>query len=128
MFTKDARPEFPDLEPERETDLAALTSLSLALSRAVEILTTAQHSNVAGGVDFYEEVARFEAGLIKRALREARGNQTRAARLLNLKQTTLHGKIKHYKIYPTFLIYGDVQSPAAEASTDAQQDRSRRIS
>jgi DNA-binding NtrC family response regulator len=50
------------------------------------------------GVDFYNEVSRFEIELIQRALLHTTGHQRRAASLLNLKVTTLHSKIKHYKI------------------------------
>ncbi len=48
--------------------------------------------------DFYEEVRRFEVDLIKRALLQTGGHQVRAAKLLNLKVTTLNSKIKHYNI------------------------------
>ena len=54
--------------------------------------------DIRGGIDFYEAVERFEIDLIERALRETDGHQKRAARLLGLKYTTLHAKLKHYKI------------------------------
>jgi DNA-binding protein Fis len=54
--------------------------------------------NVGAGVDFYAEVQRFETALIKRALAEAEGNQSRAAQLLGLRATTLNSKIKLYNI------------------------------
>ena len=47
---------------------------------------------------FYDEVTRFEIDLIRRALLQTAGHQVRAARLLNLKVTTLNSKIKHYNI------------------------------
>ena len=50
------------------------------------------------GIDFYEEVTRFETGLIKMALERTGGNQARAAQLLRIKPTTLNSKIKLYKI------------------------------
>ncbi len=49
-------------------------------------------------INFYEEVARFEADLIRLALEHSGGNQSRAARLLCLRATTLHWKIKQYGI------------------------------
>ena len=52
----------------------------------------------ASGIDFYEEVTRFETGLIKMALEQTGGNQARAAALLRIKPTTLNSKIKLYKI------------------------------
>jgi DNA-binding NtrC family response regulator len=50
------------------------------------------------GIDFYDEVTRFETGLIKMALERTGGNQARAAQLLRIKPTTLNSKIKLYKI------------------------------
>lgn len=48
------------------------------------------------GIDFYKEVERYEIELITSALDLCSGNQTHAARLLQLKSTTLNAKIKHY--------------------------------
>lgn len=45
-----------------------------------------------------EEVRLFEKGLIENALKLTGGNQTRAARLLGVKLTTLHTKIRKYRI------------------------------
>jgi len=52
------------------------------------------------GIDFYEEVERYEIELIKTALNRSGGNQTRAAKLLRLKATTLNAKMKHYGLNP----------------------------
>ena len=57
-----------------------------------------QALNLAEGVDFYDEVQRFETGLIRLALDQTRGHQARAARLLHIKPTTLNSKIKLYGI------------------------------
>jgi DNA-binding protein Fis len=54
--------------------------------------------DVKTGIDLYQEVRRFETRLIRRAVEEAEGNVTRAARLLGLNKTTLHEKIKRYGI------------------------------
>jgi len=48
------------------------------------------------GIDFYKEVVRYEIDLIQRALDQCGGNQARAARLLHMKSTTLHAKMKNY--------------------------------
>jgi DNA-binding NtrC family response regulator len=61
-------------------------------SAAVETL------NGDSGIDFFEEVRRFEIRLIGRALELAGGNQVRAARLLRLGKTTLNYKIKSYQL------------------------------
>jgi len=50
------------------------------------------------GINLREEVRRFEADLIRCALRRTGGNQRRAAELLGLKTTTLCTKIKLYKL------------------------------
>ncbi|HAF16090.1 MAG TPA: hypothetical protein DHU55_15710 [Blastocatellia bacterium] len=54
--------------------------------------------DIAEGIDFYRELERFETNLIKLALKQTRGHQTRAATLLHLNPTTLHSKIKLYGI------------------------------
>ena len=55
-------------------------------------------ADIKQGIDFYDEVSRFEVALITRALTETGGQQRRAARLLGLKATTLNAKIKQYGI------------------------------
>jgi transcriptional regulator with GAF, ATPase, and Fis domain len=54
--------------------------------------------NMAEGIDFYDEVTRFEISLIRLALERAGRNQAAAARLLHIKPTTLNFKIKLYGI------------------------------
>jgi len=54
--------------------------------------------DVAHGIDFYDEVRRFEIDLIRRALEQTGGHQSRAARLLGMNATTLNSKIKTYNI------------------------------
>ncbi len=53
---------------------------------------------ITQGFSFYDEVAKFEIRLIKRALELTGGNQSRAARLLGMNTTTLNSKIKAYNI------------------------------
>jgi transcriptional regulator with GAF, ATPase, and Fis domain len=50
--------------------------------------------NMAEGIDFYKEVERFEIELIRLALDRTQGCQAKAARLLQIKPTTLNSKIK----------------------------------
>ncbi len=54
--------------------------------------------DVSRGVNFYDEVRRFEIDLIRRALDQTGGHQSRAARLLGMNATTLNSKIKTYNI------------------------------
>jgi DNA-binding NtrC family response regulator len=55
-------------------------------------------SEIGRGINFYEEVRRFEIDLIRRALEQTGGHQSRAARLLGMNATTLNSKIKTYNI------------------------------
>jgi DNA-binding NtrC family response regulator len=72
---------------------------SLARDKAfAEESNRLQTLNVSEGIDFYEEVERFETGLIRLALDQTRGHQAQAARLLHIKPTTLNSKIKLYGI------------------------------
>lgn len=87
--------------------LSALTDLASALTYAVEVLHSASLREPAEPMDFYEQVRMYEIALIKRALRQCKGNQSQAARMLKLKQTTLHGKIKQYGIFPSTLVYAN---------------------
>jgi transcriptional regulator with GAF, ATPase, and Fis domain len=80
------------------SNITALKELTLRLLREVQAITDVRTLSLEGGVDFYGEVSRFEVDLIKRALLQTAGHQGRAARLLNLKVTTLNSKIKHYNI------------------------------
>lgn len=74
----------------RETVLQLLDEVeSLAISRPVDIKR---------GACFSDEVRQFEVSLIRTALGRTSGSQTRAARLLGLKPTTLNAKIKRYGI------------------------------
>jgi DNA-binding NtrC family response regulator len=72
---------------------------SLAREKAfTEEYNRLQALTVSEGIDFYDEVQRFETGLIRMALDQTHGHQARAARLLHIKPTTLNSKIKLYGI------------------------------
>ena len=74
----------------RETVLQLLDEVeSLAISKPVDIKR---------GARFNDEVRQFEVSLIRTALGRTSGSQTRAAKLLGLKPTTLNAKIKRYGI------------------------------
>ena len=85
-----------------------LVDLALMLLREAETLArdkafteasaSSRSFNIAEGIDFYLEVEHFETRLIKLALDHTRGNQSRAAKLLGIKPTTLNSKIKLYGI------------------------------
>ncbi len=65
------------------------------------IYRSALHSaneKLEGGINLNETITDFEIRLIKRALELSGGRQNRAARLLNIKSTTLHEKIRRYRL------------------------------
>lgn len=70
----------------------------LALKMIAETEGVSSDIDLARGVNFYDEVKRFEIDLIRRALDQTGGHQSRAARLLGLNATTLNSKIKSYNI------------------------------
>lgn len=78
--------------------LATLRDVALTLLREVESLRVTEPYDLVGRVRLSEEVQRFETELIRSALSRTMGNQTRAARLLGIKLTTLNSKIKRYGI------------------------------
>ncbi len=75
-----------------------LKDLVLQLLCEVQCLDEVNTLDIENDFDFYDAVSRFEIDLIKRALLQTGGHQVRAAKLLNLKVTTLNSKIKHYNI------------------------------
>jgi transcriptional regulator with GAF, ATPase, and Fis domain len=97
-----AAPEQPS-EPAATAagSIGALKELVLRLLREVQGIAEITPQNLNAGLDFYDEVSRFEIDLIRRALLQTGGHQVQAAKLLNLKVTTLNSKIKHYNISPS---------------------------
>lgn len=80
--------------------ISALKQLTLELVREVQSIGEVKVLDIDSGLDFYNEVTHFEIDLITRALVLTGGHQARAAKLLNLKGTTLNSKIKLYNIKP----------------------------
>lgn len=86
--------------------LELLREISVALSAAVELLAESRPGqsgpgfDLGRGIDFYDEVSRFESNLIRRALEQTGGNQKRAADLLGIKKTTINAMIRRYRIDP----------------------------
>lgn len=70
----------------------------LAFKMMAETAGISTDIDLARGVNFYDEVKKFEIDLIRRALEQTAGHQSRAARLLGLNATTLNSKIKSYNI------------------------------
>ncbi len=97
-FSQDAEQEGPIDEATLSNHVEVLKDLAQALIREIDSLRSTQLPDVEHGVNFYEEVERFEINLIRSALERTGGHQTRAARILGLNITTLNHKIKRYKI------------------------------
>ena len=93
-----------------------LKQLALKLLLEAQSLNEVTRLDVRSGIDFYEEVKRFEVDLIQRALSFTGGNQVRAARLLKMKVTTLNSKIKHYNINTEAIVGYYVPMEVAEAA------------
>ena len=94
----DATPQAGEEAASAQGNITSLRELTFKLLRKVESIGEAQTPDIENGIDFYDEVSRFEIDLIRRALIQTGGHQRRAARLLNLKVTTLNSKIKHYNL------------------------------
>lgn len=84
--------------PSSRNNINTLRELVLRLLCEVQSINEVNTLSIGNGFDFYDEVSRFEIDLIKRALLQTGGHQVHAAKLLNLKVTTLNSKIKHYNI------------------------------
>ena len=96
-------------DSELERHVQQLATLAHALADEIETLKaelSEDHDHdspidfARDGIDFYQEIERYEIDLIKRALNHSGGNQTQAARMLGLKSTTLNAKMKHYGLNP----------------------------
>ncbi|CAN5262411.1 hypothetical protein BH20ACI1_BH20ACI1_29550 [soil metagenome] len=77
-----------------------LRNAAFALLEEVKSLASPKRLEFEEMINFSEEVRRFEIYLIEIALDKTNGNQFQAAQMLNLKHTTLNGKIKRYRISP----------------------------
>jgi hypothetical protein len=78
--------------------LESLKGLALELTDLVARMEESRPRGSRLPLRLSEEVRLFEKGLIENALKLTGGNQTRAARLLGVKLTTLHTKIRKYRI------------------------------
>ncbi|HEX8476129.1 MAG TPA: helix-turn-helix domain-containing protein [Pyrinomonadaceae bacterium] len=97
--------------------IEVLKEMAFHLLQEVKALSHTPATDVKRGIDFYEEVRRFEIDLIRRALEITDGHQSRAARLLHLKVTTLNSMMKRYDITPSGAATA-TDAPAASAETE----------
>jgi DNA-binding NtrC family response regulator len=82
--------------------IEALKALTKLLLHEVESLEGMSPAKTIKKEDFKinlpDKVQRYETDLICNALISVNGNQSKAAKILGLKNTTLHAKIKRYDI------------------------------
>ena len=82
--------------------IEALKTLTKLLLHEVESLEEIAPSknvpNADAVINLNDQVQRYEVTLICKALLEAQGNQSKAAKRLGMKNSTLHAKIKRYEI------------------------------
>jgi transcriptional regulator with GAF, ATPase, and Fis domain len=90
----------PGTEITRECLRSEISDPQAARAASREGTSGAATLDIGRGVNFYDEVRRFEIDLIRRALEQTGGHQSRAARLLGMNATTLNSKIKAYNIDP----------------------------
>lgn len=109
----------PQTDATLDNSIEVLKEMAFNLLQEVKALSHSPATDFTRGVDFYDEVRRFEIDLIHRALAITDGHQSRAARLLNLKITTLNSMMKRYNIIPTPPAAAASSSPAPGASCDA---------
>lgn len=109
-----------DNREQAPNNIKNLRELTLRLLREVQSIGEVHTVNLESGLDFYSEVSRFEVDLIKRALLQTAGHQGRAAKLLNLKVTTLNSKIKHYNLSLSGFADGYPMARASEIATRQQ--------
>jgi DNA-binding NtrC family response regulator len=118
-----AEPTLPAPDPASSSiRLKTMKELALALLREVESIKGEESYEGRTQVNFAESVRRFETDLIRWALMHTGGHQRRAARLLNIKVTTLNAKIKRYGIHPHTLpaAAGNVVDFTTEARQGSQ--------
>jgi len=111
----------PAPEQAASVKLKTLRELALALLQEVDALKGNGTFEARSHLDFADEVRRFETDLIRWALMRTGGHQRRAARLLNLKVTTLNAKIKRYRISPHPAPAGNVVGLHREAQEGAER-------
>lgn len=106
------RRQVKDAALDARLDRLQTTALSL-VQEIKSLKITGSKVDVTEGVDFYDEVRRFEIDLICQALVLTDGHQIRAARLLGLGVSTLNSIIKRYGICP--------HDPARDSRPDADE-------
>lgn len=77
---------------------ALVTLESIREAELIQLLKLHVQNFPKSGIDFYKLTSRYEKTLIEHALKKTKGSQTKAAKLLNLRLTTLNAMIKRHGI------------------------------
>ncbi len=117
-----AKPAEQQAAPDQSASvrLKTLKELATALVQEIDSIKGQGSFESKPTVDFAAEVRRFETDLIRWALLRTGGHQRRAARMLNLKVTTLNAKIKRYRISPHASPSGNVVDLHREPQEDGE--------
>jgi DNA-binding NtrC family response regulator len=114
-------PGMPVLNLHLSSKFRTLVELTLTLLREIEWLKHIQELHARGPrqhLSLKDELCRFEIELIRKALIQTGGHQTRAARLLGVKVSTLHEKIKRYGIEPNVSAEHDAAASSIDVAAD----------
>ena len=105
-ITRQELASFPDdIGDPKVTDekLAMLKEIAASLIEEIDGLLRVQNLdlsfNLGDGIDLPDEMRKFEMHFIRSALERTGGHQTRAARLLGIRLTTLNQKLKKFGIH-----------------------------
>ncbi|HEY3656720.1 MAG TPA: sigma-54 dependent transcriptional regulator [Steroidobacteraceae bacterium] len=82
-------------------DLIEESLETLSATEVLEIVEGGEQVEAAlprGGIDLKDHLSTIEIGLIRQALRDADGTVAEAARLLNIRRTTLVEKLRKYRL------------------------------
>ncbi|MET0625529.1 MAG: helix-turn-helix domain-containing protein [Pyrinomonadaceae bacterium] len=123
VFNKPAEQQAAAPAPDQSASvrLKTLRELATALVQEIDSIKGQGSFESKPTVDFAAEVRRFETDLIRWALLRTGGHQRRAARMLNLKVTTLNAKIKRYRISPHASPSGNVVDLYREAQEGSER-------
>jgi transcriptional regulator with GAF, ATPase, and Fis domain len=77
-------------------------------------------------INLNDNVQRYEITLICNALLETQGNQSKAAKKLGMKNTTLHSKIRRYEI-DSLNLFGQFPDDESPMKCDVNGDEFRKI-
>ncbi|MGO9513848.1 MAG: sigma-54 dependent transcriptional regulator [Steroidobacteraceae bacterium] len=94
-------PQEPAAGPEPRAVPVAMVEESpgaLTVTGVVEASANAPSTLKSGGIDLKDHLSAIEIGLIRKALEEADGTVAEAARLLNIRRTTLVEKLRKYRL------------------------------